>query len=262
MSPASLELIRTIEEASFGAWPALSYAFDDGWVLRFADGHTKRANSINPTYPSTSPNAGDVEAKIARAEAWFRARGLPPIFRLTPLADPCDLDQRLAGRGYAAAEVSRALYHPDLSDVAPLALPDSVELHLDATPDQGWLDAYLALTPLDAAKTAALKRMLPLIVPAVRFGWLAEAGRPIAAAFVTVQGGLIGTYDVVTAPEARRRGLMRALLSRLYRWAVDEAGGVSGALFVVAANEPAGALYEGFGYRELYRYHYRLAPNR
>src|SRR5690242_2761336 len=91
LSPASLELIRTIEEASFGAWPALSQVYDDGWILRFADGHTKRANSVNPTYPSL----GDVEAKIGRAEGWFRARGLPPVFRVTPLAEPADLDRRL-----------------------------------------------------------------------------------------------------------------------------------------------------------------------
>ena len=31
-------------------------------------------------------------------------------------------------------------------------------------------------------------------------------------------------------------------------------------LFVVATNAPAVALYEGLGYRELYRYHYRMVP--
>jgi len=253
-------LIRTIEEAAFGAWPALAQVFDDGWILRFADGHTKRANSVNPTYPS----AGDVEQKIARAEGWFRARGLPPIFRLTPLAEPDELDARLAARGYQLIDESRALYcpalaHGPLRTLARTDLP-GVELRLDARFDRGWLDAYLALSPLDAHKAAALERMLALVVPAARYGWLSEGGRPVAAAFVAVQGGLMGTYDVVTAPAARRRGLMRALLSELQHWAVGEAGAVSGALFVTASNAPAAALYEGMGYRELYRYHYRLAP--
>jgi GNAT superfamily N-acetyltransferase len=229
---------------------------DDGWVLRFSDGHTKRANSVNATYPSF----GDVEAKIERAEGWFREQGLPTVFRVTPLAEPADLDQRLAARGYGAFETSLALHTPDLSRIGLTDLPTGVTLRLDATPGEGWLAAYLAMTPLDARKTAALTRMLDLIVPSVRFGWLHENGRPLAAGFVTVQGGLMGTYDVVTAPAARRRGLMRALLGHLTRWARLEAGAVSGALFVVAANAPAGALYEGLGYRELYRYHYRMAP--
>jgi N-acetylglutamate synthase len=253
VSPADLTLIRTIEEASFGAWPGLAQVLDDGWVLRFADGHTKRANSVNSVYPSH----GDVEAKIARAEGWFRGRGLPAIFRVTPLAEPADLADRLAARGYEAFETSRALHNPDLIATGTAGLPDGVTLRLDPTPGLGWLDAYLALSPADARKTATLARMLDLIVPQACFGWLHEGGRPLAAAFVVVQGGLMGTYDVVTAPEARRRGLMRTLLGRLTQWAIADAGARAGAIFVVADNAPAAALYESLGYRELYRYHYR-----
>jgi len=247
-------LIRTIEEASFGAWPALAQVLDDGWVLRFADGHSKRANSVNGVYPSH----GDVEAKIARAEGWYRCRGLPTVFRVTPLAEPADLADRLAARGYAAFETTRALYNPDLSTARPTGLPDGVTLRLDPTPGQGWLEAYLALTPLDARKTVALTRMLDLIVPQACFGWMHANGQPLAAAFVVVQGGLMGTYDVVTAPAARRRGLMRVLLGHLTHWAVSAAGAGAGALFVVETNAPAVALYQGLGYRELYRYHYRM----
>ena len=253
MPLADHTLIRTIEEASFGAWPALAQVLDDGWVLRFADGHTKRANSVNGLYPSH----GDVEAKIARAEGWFRGRGLPAIFRVTPLAEPADLADRLAARGYEAFETTLALHNPDLSAASLPGLPDGLTLRLDPVPGDGWLDAYLALTPLDARRVATLTRMLDLIVPRACFGWLHEGGRPLAAAFVVVQGGLMGTYDVVTAPEARRRGLMRMLLGHLTQWAVMDAGARSGAIFVVATNAPAVALYERLGYRELYRYHYR-----
>ena len=227
---------------------------DDGWVLRFADGHSKRANSVNGLYASHD----DVEAKIDRAEGWYRARGQATVFRVTPLMQPADLDRRLDRRGYDLIETTRSLHRPDMAGFPLGSLPDGVTLRLDPTPHDGWLDAYLALTPLDARKTAALTRMLELIVPAARFGWLSEGGQPLAAAFVVVQAGLMGTYDVVTAPAARRRGLMRALLGRLARWAETEAGARQAGLFVVATNAPAVALYEGLGYRELYRYHYRV----
>jgi GNAT superfamily N-acetyltransferase len=247
-------LIRTIEEASFGAWPALAQVLDDGWVLRFAEGHSKRANSVNGVYPSQD----DVDAKIVRAEGWYRDRGLPAVFRVTPLAEPADLADRLAARGYEAHETSRALYHPTLGSVGPTPLEAGIMLRLDPTPGDGWLDAYLALSPLAPNKAATLRRMLDLIVPKACFGWLHQNGRPLAAAFVVVQAGLMGTYDVVTAPESRRRGLMRSLLGSLNGWAVTEAGARTGALFVVATNTPAVTLYEGLGYRELYRYHYRI----
>lgn len=247
-------LIRTIEEASFGAWPALAQVLDDGWVLRFAEGHSKRANSVNGVYPSQ----GDVDAKIARAEGWFQARGLPTVFRVTPLAEPADLVDRLAARGYEPHETSRALHHADLRQIGPTPLEAGITLRLDRTAGEGWLDAYLALSPLPPQRAATLRRMLDLIVPEARFGWLHQDGRPLAAAFVVVQGGLMGMYDVVTAPQARRRGLMRSLLGSLTRWAVAQADARTGALFVVADNTPAVTLYEGLGYRELYRYHYRI----
>ena len=41
-------MIRTLEELSMNALPALQTMLYGGWVLRFANGYTRRANSINP----------------------------------------------------------------------------------------------------------------------------------------------------------------------------------------------------------------------
>ena len=43
-------LIRYLEELSLNALPSLENIFLDGWVVRFANGYTKRANSVNPLY--------------------------------------------------------------------------------------------------------------------------------------------------------------------------------------------------------------------
>lgn len=45
------EQIITIAEISLNAWCSLQQNLDDGWILRFADGYTKRVNSVNPIYP-------------------------------------------------------------------------------------------------------------------------------------------------------------------------------------------------------------------
>jgi GNAT superfamily N-acetyltransferase len=50
---------------------------------------------------------------------------------------------------------------------------------------------------------------------------------------------------------------MRVLLGELGAWA-RQAGASSSQLFVLAGNAPAERLYERLGWRELYRYHYRI----
>ena len=54
-------MIHLMEELSYNAWASLQNLYYDGWILRFADGYTRRANSVNPIYPSTH----DLNEKIA-----------------------------------------------------------------------------------------------------------------------------------------------------------------------------------------------------
>jgi hypothetical protein len=63
---------RQIEEASLNAWPALNNLLFDGWILRFANGYTKRANSVTPVYPGEL----DVEMKIDFCAQQYSRRGL------------------------------------------------------------------------------------------------------------------------------------------------------------------------------------------
>lgn len=82
-------------------------------------------------------------------------------------------------------------------------------------------------------------------------------GAIASLAYGAVHDGLICLQWVVTDRAQRRRGLSRAVLSRLLDWAGGQ--GVKGAcLQVLADNHSAIALYRDLGFdTELYRYHYR-----
>jgi hypothetical protein len=91
-------MIRTLEELSMNAWPSLESMLYGGWVLRFANGYTRRANSINPIYSSTR----GLEEKIAACEEIYRSRKLRVIFKLTRSVFPENLDAVLELQGYVS----------------------------------------------------------------------------------------------------------------------------------------------------------------
>lgn len=89
-------MIKDIEELSLNAWPALQTKLYDGWILRFANGYTKRSNSVNPLYHSTIP----LETKIEYCKNVYQQQGLPVIFKLTNESYPQTIDKALEKRNY------------------------------------------------------------------------------------------------------------------------------------------------------------------
>src|ERR1700749_5149612 len=88
-------LCASAEEACLNAWPALKEVFYDGWLIRLANGATRRTNSVNGI------GAGNraLDDKISYCEPVYRAHSQPSYFRILSTAAP-DLDQALATRVY------------------------------------------------------------------------------------------------------------------------------------------------------------------
>lgn len=232
------------------AWPALEQVLLDGWVLRAAAGYTKRANSANPTYPAISADLAD---KIAQCEAFYAARGLPAIFRLTSFGCPPGLDKALADRGYERLDETLVLTRR-LAPVAELEGRAFVELPIDA-----WLPAYVAFSKADPTWTATHEAMLRAIPGVACFGALISAEDVVAVGLAVREGPVVGCFDLVVDPNHRRCGHGRELMLSLMAWGAAQ-GATSGYLQVVAANNAAISLYAGLGFGERYRYWYRRSP--
>ena len=89
-----------------------------------------------------------------------------------------------------------------------------------------------------------------------RFVVVRAGGRPVCTGLVALEDGLAGIYDVVTAPDARRRGHATLACSWLLAWAWQR-GARAAYLQVDGENRPAHAVYRRFGFTTLYTYHYR-----
>lgn len=246
--------LKRMEEAGFNAWPALQTVLLDGWVLRFANGYTKRANSVNPLYPGAQED--DLSAKILACERLYARQGLPCIFRLTSFGTPDGLDALLANRGYLVQDptkvMSVALNSVTTAGKAGCAL---VQDSLD-----DWLPRYARWNGANPAGQGTHAEMLRRITGETLYATLLdEVGQPVALGLGVREGAVFGLFDIVTDPGRRREGYGRALVEAMLGWAAA-ADAATAYLQVVAANYPARALYETLGFTIAYDYWYRLPP--
>jgi hypothetical protein len=244
-------MIRIIEELSMNAWPALQTMLYDGWVLRFADGYTRRANSINPIYSS----ADDVGDKIRTCESLYHDRGLKVVFKITSAVYPADLDAVLADHGYAV-DAQTSVQTLDLGSTDQLSA-QGVALAESLSDD--WLSAFREMSGIPAQRGPLLKQMLHSIAPATCFAAIRHGDRTIACGLGVLQAGFVGLFDIVTHPSARRQGYGTQLVSSILAWA-RQRGARTAYLQVMLNNAPALRLYSKLGFGEIYQYWYRVKP--
>ena len=99
------KLTQQVEETCMNAWPALKEVFYDGWLIRLANGATRRTNSVNVIGQGQRALAD----KIAYCEAVYRAHAQPTYFRILSTAAP-DLEAALDSRGYRKEDETATLF--------------------------------------------------------------------------------------------------------------------------------------------------------
>ncbi len=120
--------IELIEELNLNAWPALSQIVVDGWVVRFAQGYTRRANSANALRPSCLAP----KVLLSQFEAHFRRQKLRCAVRITPLV-PASFVEELDARDYTMEGETMVMLAP-----IPLGTIDPT-VEIASAPSQEWL---------------------------------------------------------------------------------------------------------------------------
>ena len=211
-----LALCRRIEEASLNAWPAMHQILLDGWVLRFARGFTKRANSITPLYVTDAPH----EAKIRYCENLYAREKLQTIFRLTSLGVAPGLDTLLQQRGYAVTDPTLVLYRDLRAPGAGEVAASPVKL----VALEPWLAAYQEITGLPDSARAIQRVLLASIRTDTAYAVLEVDDRPIACALGVLDQSYLGLFDLATHRAHRRHGAAGTLVRRLMAWAAAREG--------------------------------------
>ncbi len=241
-----------VEQAALRAFPALEEADLNGWLLRFANGQSRRANSVQPLLHS-----GEVMSDITTAENWYAERGIPGTFRMTPMSQPAGLDSKLETAGYL---------RQDPTSVQTLNLVDrefAVDQRIEITdsPTSTWFDIIMDSSRYLAGRRPTLEQTLRMIEPPTAFALLWEEGRPVATGLAVADRNFVGLFSIAVLPEARRAGFGRTMSESLLGWGQARRASIA-YLQVMHVNTPALDLYRGMGFEPIYDYWYRSLVDR
>jgi ribosomal protein S18 acetylase RimI-like enzyme len=241
-------LVRALEMHSALAWPAPEVVQVNGWEVRFTPGsRSRRINCVTPI----APTAGRLDDTLSLAKKLCAERDVPCTLRVTPLGGR-ELAEWLHTHSKDMTGDATSV------QVAPLGRlpPREGDAALTDTLNAEWL-AGLAASGADQAERDLIGRLLARVDAPQAFVCVVKDGAPVAVGRAVVMNGLAGLFHIATAQDARRQGHGRAIVSALMHWARDQ-GAMRAYLQVVAANDPAIALYRHFGFREAYRYDYLM----
>jgi ribosomal protein S18 acetylase RimI-like enzyme len=241
--------ISEIEAHAHAALPPLNTEDFDGWQLRFADGHTRRANSVNVITESTLP----LLDKITHCEASYFNRKQPCHFRLTPLADR-EMDAALSNCGYVLSDPTDVLIQ-HLEHQSLQSVNNDVFIETKITTET--LDTLGRLTNLSLPAQSVFMKMLKSSDLGLRFATIRRDNKVVACGLGAVSTTLMGLFEFATDPDYRRQGLGALIVRRLLADAANS-GATTAYLQAVQSNTGGVEFWNRMGFTSrLYSYHYR-----
>ncbi|MFK4084135.1 GNAT family N-acetyltransferase [Kribbella sp. NPDC020789] len=228
-------------------WPAAQSTELDGWLVRRAAGVTLRANSV---LPAEAPS--DLGKALDYVESLYQAHGITPSFQISPAAQPTDLDDQLAARGYVLKNPTLVQSAAVAEVLAALPTP-SVDVNISSVADESWMQLWWQIDGRGGSSEQAVARQILDRGPAL-YATIRSGDRVAAIGRLALADGWSGLYCIAVDPAFRRQGLAQAVIHGLLREATTRQVFLS----VLAANEPAVTLYSRLGFSTVSRYHYRI----
>ena len=238
--------IRFLEEIASNGHVALNIMQYDGWIMRFSNGYTGRANSISVIYPSTIP----VEEKISYCEKCYEKQGLPANFKLTEKDQ--ELSDLLAKRGYQIVTPTDLMVLENLE-----AFEDEkfCSCGFFKTPEE-WLPYYFEFENItDKVDQDTFKKMLSKVMVDTIYLYIFHEGEIVACASAAIEHGYALIQNVIVKSDKRGLGFGEKLCRMLLAKAKQQ-GAKHAYLQVVQTNEIAKKLYEKMGFKKAYSYWY------
>lgn len=247
--------IKRFQEFLLNSWPAKYYFFLNGWILRFNEGITSRANSVFPVRYTGNHKTLGMDIEIV--ENAYKTYGLPAVFTMHDFYEPKNLREILLSRGYHSFDHTTAL-GLDIDQFQPQETNNDFEYFFSNSRVKeisNFLSIYSRWNEVDQSVLQEINTRIIVPRKCYMITKLEESIIGTLLAVLVPQGYLyIG--DVFIHPDYRRKNVATSMLNKL----VDEWGLKNKAKYiwlqVEKNNIKALNLYRKNGMKEIYNYFY------
>lgn len=251
----SKNLVLCLQENLINSWPAQHYFFQNGWILRFNDGVTSRANSVIPL--NYYGNKTTIHKDIEIVERAYQKYNLPTVFMMHEYYKPSYLKSTLIESGYKEFDFTIGM-GGHIKDLTSLKVNKtfSYSFYNERTTEVSDFLAKYSARPKD--QQIIIKEITQRIkIPQKCFILVRNQDEIIGTLMgVLDQKGCLYLADIFVDPNHRRRGIAVSLFYKaIIEWALPKNAKFVW-LQVEIVTKNAINLYKKLGLKELYCYHY------
>ena len=244
-----------MERLAQQGWPSIEMERMGDWELRRSSGYGDRANSVRVAGP---PKSRTVKSYLSFIESWYAERDLAPLLQI-PM--PSGMDQTLADLGWNNRRSSRLMTNSVsrlLNETAFARERIDLDIEVRDRPDDEW---YGLITGYSEQTAPEFHHIMDTVQPAAFVYCRNLDGELLGIGRATLQDTWCGATTIETKPQARRRGIAKAITARLAVWA-QEVGATDWYLQVFHDNAAARSFYERFGFTTHHMYGYYVRADR
>ena len=240
-APLSLRVLE-LDEICNLTWPATENIENSGWLIRAADGVTKRANSILPLTASLEAGAlNNFEEKFAAAQVFYQNRNLPTIFQVA-----LPTWQVLADKLHSIGAEETIRGNTMVADLS--SAKQKVANNLEVRKSDQFSNEWLELQP-----TPGIEKILSGC--AATYLSIVKEGKTVATCRIALAKGWSSITRVYVHQDFRGQGLGKVIVAAALE-ASYEQGATKALLQVEASNAIAIGVYESLGFNFHHEYSY------
>ena len=227
----------------------------NGWILRFTDGITSRANSVFPIRYTGTDETLDYDIDIV--EKAYKEHNLPAIFTMHEFHEPENLKDKLLKRGYQTYDHTIAL-GIKIDDIQPKIIKNDFEYIMMNSRVKKISEFLTRFSKWNEDEQNTIQEINQRIVIPKKCYMITKYQNEVIGTLlaVLVPQGYLYIGDMFVHPDYRRQNIATSMLIRLIdEWAVKNA--VKNIwLQVEKSNIIALNLYHKLGMKKLYNYYY------